>query len=127
MVAAIDNRMFEDEVAEMIRIIDVLARIENTFGRLFEIINKDKKGTLYTSAFEAQETCFKIIRNEAPRDDLMKVMDTLRFAQNTVETINYVVEMNIQSDYTKDIRTAWFNANLIRMGNGYLEFKKYTE
>lgn len=115
----------KEEVTELINIVDVLARVENTFGKLYDMIGKDTNNTLYTEAFAAQEICFRVARGEENRKSMMKVMDTLRFAQNTIEAINYFVEASIESDYTKDIKTAWLNANLIRMGN--TDFKEYRK
>jgi hypothetical protein len=108
------------EIDEITNILSVLQRIEDTMTKICGFVH----GTKYMSTENARDTCYNLLQGTCQRQDLKVVMDTLHIARNTVETLNYAIEHSLESNFTRDIKSAWFNTYVI-MTERDSNFKEY--
>lgn len=106
------------DTKELLKIIEVLKIIDDTFLKMADLTKGEFKSTS-----SAQVKCYDVIRGNLPRDKMTDVMDELSIAKNTIERMNYILGFPLESDLVKDIKTAWWNANVIRTCE--YEFKEY--
>ena len=113
----------DEEQTEMSNIISVLLRAEEAMKNMNRMVGNKEESKLAKSLAKAHEICHEIRIGRESREKLRDVMETLNCAKNTIEMTNSVLESSIDSYFTNDIRTAWFNS--FRIMKRQTDYKKY--